>query len=77
MELDQLVNQGQADARPLLRAAPRVLDAVEPLEDMWDLLGRNADSRVADLQLHGALRGRDDDGDLTLEGVLECVGREG
>ena len=34
MELDQLLHQGQADARALVRAAPRVLDPVEPLEDI-------------------------------------------
>ena len=51
MELDQLLHQRQPDAGPLLRAPARVLDPVEPLEDAVDLLGRNADSRVADGQL--------------------------
>jgi hypothetical protein len=58
MELDQLLHQRQPDARPLLRAPSRVFDPVEPLEDSVDLLGRNADSRIADGQLHGLPAGR-------------------
>ena len=48
MELGQLLHQRQADARPFVRAPARVFDAVEPIEDVGELLGGMPDSRVAD-----------------------------
>ena len=77
MELDELLHQRQPDARPLVRAPARVLDAVEPLEDAVDLLGRNADARVAHRPApRRRPRAASDDGNLALEGELERVGQE-
>ena len=47
VQLDQLLHQGQADAAPFVRAAPCVLDPVEPLEQPGQLLGRDARAGVA------------------------------
>ena len=76
VELDQFVHQGQADARSLLRAAPRVLHPMEALEDMGDLLRRNADTRIADGELHDFADRPQDHRDLAREGVLERVREE-
>ena len=54
VELDQLLDQGQADAGPLVRPAARPLDPVEPLEEAGQLLGRDARPGVADGQLRRA-----------------------
>ena len=76
MQLHELLHQGEADARPLVRPAARPLDPVESLEDAGQFLGRDAGPGVADGQLRRDAGGSEADGDRPLEGELEGVGGE-
>ena len=51
VQRDQLVHQRQPDARSLVRARARASHAVEALEHVRQLLGRDADAGVAHRQL--------------------------
>jgi hypothetical protein len=44
-QLDQLLHQGEPDAGALLRAAPRSLDAMEAVEELRQLIVRDAGGR--------------------------------
>src|SRR6202000_362554 len=44
VQLDELLDQGQADSAALVRAGPDVLDAVEPLEQAGYLVLGDADA---------------------------------
>lgn len=49
---------------------------MEALEESWELVGRNAGSRVRYLQLDVPVQGSDLDGNSTFEGELEGIGDE-
>jgi hypothetical protein len=51
VELDQLLDQGQADAGAFVGPNPRPLDAVEAFEDVRQLLLGDAGPVIADRQL--------------------------
>src|SRR5207247_4400615 len=70
VEADQLLDQGEADSRPFMRARLRSLHAVEPLEHARLLVGGDAHARVRDLQLRVVAAPSQPDGDAPFEGVL-------
>src|SRR5437867_7728275 len=73
VQLDQFLHERQTDAGAL-EAAPSCLGyAIEALEDVRQLLGRDARSRVAHAQLGVVLSPAQGDLDFALEGALERV----
>ena len=76
MELDQFLDQRQADARALVGPAPRAFDAVEALEEVGEFRRRDAGPGIADDQFHGLPCRAQGDRDLAGEGELEGVGQE-
>ena len=73
VETDQLLNQRQTDSTPLVRSRPNLRDAIESLEEIRNLVRRNADSRVANNQLGVRRVGPQRYRDLSFEGVLERI----
>ncbi len=75
VQLDQLLDQGEADAAALEGPAAGALDPVEALEQAGQLGGRDAGAGVADGELRRPAVGRPPDHhpDLALEGELEGV----
>jgi hypothetical protein len=57
MEAGEFFDEGQADARPLIRAPALALDAVGTLGDTGQLAFRDADARVADGEMRHAATG--------------------
>jgi hypothetical protein len=76
MQLDELVHQGQPDARALLRPTPRALDPVESLEQPGQLVPWDPRARVRDAQLHCVPAAVQPDLDPALEGELEGIGEQ-
>ncbi len=76
VEPDQLVHQSEPDAAALETAPLRAFDPVEPLEQLGQLLRRDADAGVAHLHHRRAAvgRGLHSQADLAVEGELEGVG---
>src|SRR5215831_15456431 len=74
----QLLCQREPDAAALMRARPRAFDAVEALEDAWQLGGRDAHTGVAhrELDILAAINRTQRHRDSTIEGVLEGVGEQ-
>ena len=48
---DQLTDQGQADARPFVRARRRLFDAVKSIEHAGEIVRRDADAGVPHAEL--------------------------
>ncbi len=76
VELHQLPDERKSDARPLVGSRPAPLDAVEPLEDVRQLLLGNPGPGVADGQFCRVAVPSERDRDLAFEGELEGVGEE-
>ncbi len=76
MQLDQLLDQRQADAAALEAAALGALHAVEPLEQARDLVRRDADAGVGHFDRRGVGEaiGAHGNHDLAVEGEFEGVG---
>jgi hypothetical protein len=75
VQADQLVDERQADAAALVAASLCAADAVEAVEQPRQLLRRDADAAVGDLE-HGRLPDADAEGDPPLEGELVGVGEQ-
>ncbi len=76
VQANQLVDQRQADAGSLERAAALRLDAMEPLEQSRHLLRRDADAGVAHGQRSGVAVGAKPHFDRTLECELQRVRKQ-
>src|ERR1700750_25466 len=69
----QLLYQRQSDSGTLVTAAPRSLDAMEPIENMGQGLPGDAKPGVADRELGAAIHRPQPHRDFTVQGKLECV----
>src|SRR4029434_10593075 len=76
MEFHQLLHQGKADPRSVVRAAVSSGDAMKALEHLGQFLGRNAGAGVAHAELEVPRREAKPYLDLALEGKLECIGQQ-
>jgi len=77
VELDELLHEGETDARPRLRARARLIDLIESLEHVPEMLGRDPRARVGDTQQNAGPRGRDVEDDSPTRGCeLESVGEQ-
>ena len=63
MQLDQLFGEREADAGARLRTRARLVDLIEPLEDMRQVLGRDSWSAIDDFDPRDAAFGLDMQGD--------------
>ena len=73
MQPHQFLHEGQADARAFVRAGARVGDAVEALEEVRQLVCRDARPGVAHPKRHVIPTPGQADSDLAREGKLEGV----
>ena len=74
MQLDQIRDQREPDARALIGAAPDALDAMKAFEDALQLVLGNAHARVAHRQLDASVSERAQaDPNAALERELEGV----
>ena len=76
MEPDQFLNEGQANPCAFERPAMSPLDAMKALEYPVAVLLGNPHSRIADLQLDGAIDRFQHDRHGAIEGELERIGQE-
>ena len=78
VQAHQLLHQRQADAAAVLRARSLVADAEEALEQARQLLGGNANTRVAYAQLYirGAVGSTHRDADFADEGELQGIRKQ-
>src|SRR5579864_5047146 len=74
VQLDQLLHQGQSDARSLMRPAPRVRHSMEPLEQSRYCFRRYAHSRISNSKLCEVANPIYADADFSFEGEFEGVG---
>src|SRR5690348_13452899 len=73
MELDEFLDQREADAGAFVRPALCSVDAMEALEDMREFVCRDAGPRVAHHHRRVRSLPLDADGDFAIEGEFECV----
>jgi hypothetical protein len=76
VQLRELLDQREPDARALVAASARALDAVEALEEPVELVGRDAAARVGHHQLGMAVDGLQAHVDAARERELERVGEQ-
>ena len=76
VQLDEFLDEGQADAAALVRAGARVLDAVKPLEQPGHLLLGDADSGVGDRDDRLTALGAHGDANGAVEGEFQRVAEQ-
>src|SRR5262245_40229123 len=76
MQLHKLLDQSQADPRAFMSPPLRAGHAMEALEQLGQLVGRDAGASVADDELERSAGVAQPDFDLALERELEGIGNE-
>src|SRR5579862_5913478 len=76
MQQHQFACQRQSDAGAFVRTRSSAFDAMEAVEEIRNLLWRDADAGVTDSQMDRTLDRAQLDADTSLKGVLEGVGEQ-